>query len=88
MTYVSFIWDLDDDPGGNVQHCARHDVSKEEVQEAFHNIYDIDFSRSSGFPIAFGETNDGRHLAVIYQEIDEETVRPVTAYAVPRRKFP
>jgi hypothetical protein len=30
----------------------------------------------------FGCTPDDRHVIVIYEEIDEETVMPVTAYDV------
>jgi hypothetical protein len=26
MAFDSIIWDLDDDPDGNVQHCAEHGV--------------------------------------------------------------
>ena len=40
MSIDSIIWDLDDDPNGNVQHCAEHDVSKEEIEEVFKNILD------------------------------------------------
>ena len=29
MPFDSIIWDLDDDPDGNVQHCAEHGVTKE-----------------------------------------------------------
>jgi hypothetical protein len=27
--YTTIIWDLDDDPEGNVQHIAEHDLTKE-----------------------------------------------------------
>lgn len=37
-------------------------------------------SRSSGRPIAFGFTSDGRYIAVVYEEIDDCTLYPVTAY--------
>jgi hypothetical protein len=33
MAYHDIIWDLDDDPDGNVQHCDEHGVTKEEVEE-------------------------------------------------------
>jgi hypothetical protein len=48
MPFDSIIWDLDDDPDGNVQHCAEHGVTKEEVEEVFQNATDADISRSSG----------------------------------------
>lgn len=34
MRFDSIIWDLDDDPDGNVQHCAQHGVTKEEVRRS------------------------------------------------------
>jgi uncharacterized DUF497 family protein len=88
MPYTSIIWDLDDDPEGNVQHCAQHGVTQEEVEEVFDNATDQDFSRSSGRPVVFSDTSTGRHLMVAYDEIDEDTVYPVTAYDVPRRQRP
>lgn len=79
------VWDLDDDPRGNVQHCAEHGVSKEEVEDAFRNVTDIDISRSSRRPIVFGLTSAGRHVLVVYELIDKDTVYPITAYEVPPR---
>jgi hypothetical protein len=40
MRFDSIIWDLDDDPDGNVQHCAGHGITKEEVEEVFQNAED------------------------------------------------
>ncbi len=42
----------------------------------------IETSRSSGRFIAFGETSTGRLIAVVYDEVDEDAVYPVTAYDV------
>lgn len=75
-------WDLDDDPRGNVQHIAEHDVSKEEVEEVLDHPDGIERSRSSGLFIAFGSTATGRFIAVVYEQIDDESVYPVTAYEV------
>ena len=80
--------DLDDDPNGNVQHCAEHGVTKEEVEEVFQNATDADISRSSGRRVAFVDTGTGRHLLVVYEEIDADTVYPITAYDVPTRQRP
>lgn len=85
MAYQFIIWDLDDDPDGNVQHCAEHGVGKEEVEEVLQHATDADDSRSSGRPVVFGDTDAGRHLMVVYDEVDAESVYPVTAYEVPRR---
>jgi len=85
MPFHSIWWDTDDDPDGNVQHCARHGVTKDEVEEVLQNPTDTDESHSSGSPVAFGDTSTGRHLIVVYEEIDADTVYPITAYDVPRR---
>jgi uncharacterized DUF497 family protein len=88
MRFSSIVWDLDDDPDGNIQHCSLHGVTPEEVEEVFQNATDADVSRSSGRPVVFGDTDTGRHLMVVYELIDDETVYPVTAYEVPRSQGP
>ncbi|HZF13906.1 MAG TPA: hypothetical protein VFE33_34365 [Thermoanaerobaculia bacterium] len=85
MRFEAILWDLDDDPDGNVQHCADHGVTREEVEEALENAMDADISRSSSRPVVFGDTRTGRHLMVVYESVDVSTVYPVTAYEVPRR---
>jgi uncharacterized DUF497 family protein len=86
MAFAAILWDLDDDPEGNVQHIAEHGVTQDEVEEVFQNATDADISQSSSRPVVFGDTNVGRHLMVVYEEIDSDTVYPVTAYEVPRRR--
>lgn len=86
MPVDRIIWDLDDDPNGNVQHCAEHGISKEDVEDVFRNPIDADISRSSGRPVLFGDTRIGKRIMVVYDEIDKDSVYPVTAYEVPRRR--
>lgn len=86
MTFDVILWDLDDDPNGNVFHCSEHGVSRDEVEGVFENPSDVDVSRSTGRPVVFGLTRQGRHLLVVYERIDESTVYPITAYEVPRRQ--
>jgi uncharacterized DUF497 family protein len=86
MSFEFIIWDLHDDPDGNVRHCDEHGVTKEEVEEIFENPIDEDTSHSSGRPVIFGDTTAGRHLMVVYEQIDPDTVYPVTAYEVLRRQ--
>jgi uncharacterized DUF497 family protein len=76
---------MDDDPDGNVQHCAEHGISEDEVEDILQKAADIDVSRTTGRPVVFGDTSTGRHLMVVYEETDEQTVYPITAYEVPRR---
>ena len=86
MAIDAILWDLDDDPDGNVQHCAEHGVTKDEVEEVLQNAEDSDTSRSSGRPVVFGDTSTGRHLMVVYEEVEPDMVYPITAYDVPRRR--
>jgi len=83
---VQSIWDLEDDPKGDVQHILEHDVIQEEVEEVLDTYYDATaVSRSSGNPITFGWTSTGRYLAVEWELVGEDTptVYPLTAYPVP-----
>jgi hypothetical protein len=85
MAFLFILWDLDDEPDGNVQHCLEHNVMKDEVREVLQNPTSMDDSHSSGKPVAFGDTSTGRHLMVVYEEVDEDTAYPITAYEVPKR---
>ena len=82
MGYLTIIWDMDDDPEGNVQHIALHDLTKEEVEDVLADLEKRGMSRSSGLPLVFGTTSTGRFIAVVFEEIDTDTVRPVTAYDI------
>jgi hypothetical protein len=80
---VLVIWDLEDDPLGNIQHIAEHDIMPEEVEEVLNDRHSCTvFSASSGRPITFGWTSVGRYLAVVWEVADEDplTIYPVTAY--------
>lgn len=86
MPFSSIIWDLDEEPEGNVQHCLEHGVTKEEVEDVVQDPSSRrGISRSSGLPALFGDTRTGRHLIVVYEEIDADTIQPITAYDVDRR---
>ena len=80
MSYIEFIWDLDDDPRGNVAHIAEHGLSKEDVEYVMCNPTKTDTSRSSGRPIAYGYTDWGAYIAVVYEGVDVDVVYPVTAF--------
>ncbi len=79
---VTIIWDLDDDEEGNVQHIAQHFIDKEDVAHVFDNPVGVDTSDSSQRPMVFGYTIDDRYIAVIYDQIDEDSVYPITAFEV------
>lgn len=80
MSYEFVIWDLDDEVGGNVEHIAQHGLTKDDVEEVLRHPEQVETSRSSGHPVAFGYTDSGRQIAVVFEEIDPDTVRPITAY--------
>lgn len=67
---------------GNVAHIDEHGISKDEVVEVLHDPLSESVSRSSGRPIAFGITSSGKSIGVVYEQIDEDTVYPVTAHEV------
>lgn len=83
---LTVIWDLENDPNGNVQHIAENGVTKDEVEQVVENSCNpATQSRSSGLPIVFGYTNTGRFIAVVFEKVfdDPLTVYPVTAFDVP-----
>jgi uncharacterized DUF497 family protein len=82
---VFVLWDLDDDNEGNVQHIAEHGLTKEDVENVLEHPQGIGDSRSSDRKIAFGYALSGEKIAVLFDIIDEDTVRPVTAYEVDDR---
>jgi hypothetical protein len=86
------VWDLEDDPDGNVQHIEQHGVTPTEVEDViFNHFSDTAVSRTSDNNITFGYTAEGRYLAVVWQHVldDPLTIYPITAYDAPepmRRK--
>lgn len=80
MLDVDFIWD--EEPGGNVEHIAEHDLTPEDVIHAFHNIERFETSRSSGRPAIVGEIPDGDLIFIVYDYIDDTTVYVRTAYRI------
>jgi uncharacterized DUF497 family protein len=83
---VTIIWDLEDDPDGNVQHIAEHGITVEEVEEVLNDPRTrTGLSRRSGRPQAFGSTSTGKYITVIWEEVSEDprTIYTITAYEVP-----
>jgi len=81
MPWCELIWEWDEE-GGNVAHIAQHGVSPEDVEDVLENPIQYEKSRSSGRSMVFGYTGDGRRLAVVYEQLDDMTLYPVTAYEV------
>lgn len=65
IPYFGFIWELIDD--GNVAHIVQHGLTPEDFEPIVLNSEHLSFSRSSARPIAFGYTDDARHVVVIHE---------------------
>jgi len=81
--FTSIIWDHEDDPGGNVEHIAQHELTTDDVEHVLLAPTSAGVSRSTGLPVLWGYTPDGRYIIVVYQQVDDETIRVITAYDVP-----
>ena len=77
MPFYLFIWNVQVE-----EHLAVHGVTPDEFEGVVCDPDEVDQSRSSGRPIAFGETSTGKYLACVYELLDDTTVLPVTAYEV------
>ena len=86
MPVAHLVWDLENDPDGNVQHIAQHGIDQQEVQQViFSALSNTTASRSSGHRITFGYTDEGRYLAVVWEHVADDplTIYPITAYEAP-----
>jgi uncharacterized DUF497 family protein len=80
-------WDEPGDEGSNTAHTAEHGLTPAEVESAlFDENTRFDVSDSSDRPVAFGSTDTGRFIAVVFEVLnlaDPLVLRPITAYDVP-----
>jgi uncharacterized DUF497 family protein len=83
VAYLRILWDEEDDPDGNVQHIAEHDLSIEDVEHVLDNPSSEGTSRSTKLPVVWGRTPDDRYVIVVFEEPDQDTIRVITAYEVP-----
>ena len=77
MPYYFFVWTPE-----ITEHLAQHDVTQDEFEEVVSDPDFEDISRSSGHPVAFGQTSSGRYLCCVFRRIDDDTIEPITAYEV------
>jgi hypothetical protein len=77
------VWDLENDPRGNVQHIAQNGVTMEE-EVLFGAAEFSGTSASSGFPFVVGTASSGKDLVIVVAIVEEEplAVRPITAYEI------
>jgi uncharacterized DUF497 family protein len=83
MKLFQIVWDEDDEPEGNVAHIAEHGLTVEDVEYVLENPTNEDCSKSTGRPCCFGYTPDGEFIVVVYDQVDAESIYPITAYEVP-----
>ena len=83
MSFLRILWDSEDDPEGNVAHIAEHGLSVEDVEAVLAQPDSEGTSRSLGAPVVWGFTPDDKYIIVVYEQIDEDTIRVTTAYEVP-----
>ena len=77
MPYFQFLWLPEYE-----EHVTEPGASVEEFERIVQNPELTETSRSSGCPVAFGDADDGRLLACVYEVLDGFLVRPVTAFYV------
>ena len=82
MPINNVVWDLPNEPDGNVDHISEHGLTQQDVEDVLFGVHELDTSRSSGRPIALGFTSAGEYICVVFELIDSETVYPVTAYSL------
>jgi uncharacterized DUF497 family protein len=85
MRYLQVIWDDDESLEGNVQHIAEHGLTIEDVEYVLANPTEEAVSKQTSRPCCFGYTPDGDFIIVVYEQVTEEIIYPVTAYEVPER---
>ncbi|HRX81477.1 MAG: hypothetical protein H6821_12420 [Planctomycetaceae bacterium] len=77
MPYFEFLWTDD-----NIEHVEQHGISQDDFEHVVCNPTSKGYSRSSELPVAWGYTVDGRYIVTVYEELDDVTLLPVTAYEV------
>ena len=78
MTYLDFVWTEE-----IADHLAEHGITQDDFEHVICHPYSKGWSRSTGLPATWGYALDGRYIIAVYDELDEATILPVTAYEVP-----
>ncbi|MCR4413192.1 MAG: hypothetical protein NUV77_12290 [Thermoguttaceae bacterium] len=78
MPYYEFHWNDE-----VIEHIEERGLSQDDFEHVVCNPSSKGLSRSSGLPTVWGYTVDGRYIMAVYEELDEVTLLPVTAYEVP-----
>ena len=54
----------------------------EDAEHVLANPTSEGISKSTGLPVVWGYTADGIYIIVVYEQVDEGTLRVITAYEV------
>ena len=73
MVFAHFEWD-----DRNLEHIARHDVDQDEA-EAVIDLNPLILRTTDGKYLAYGQTDEGRQLLVVFVRKPEVVVRVITA---------
>ena len=77
MRWTRVFWDFES--GGNAEHVAEHGLDVDEVEHVLRAPVCFRVSRSCGRAMVYGYTPSGEYIVVVYEELDDDTVYPVTA---------
>lgn len=66
----------------NVEHIEEHGLTVDDVEYVLANPTSFGKSKSSGFPCVWGYIPSGDFIIVVYEDVDEMQIYPVTAYRV------
>ena len=78
MPWKDIVWNHEE--GGSVYHIAANGLSIGDVEYVVMNAERYAKSRASGRPILFGRTEGDDYDCVVYEEVGDVTIYPVTAY--------
>lgn len=65
------------------EKLALFDLTADEAARIVNEPMDVAVSRSSGLPLAFGYSDDGRYFAIPHKVIDRDTAQIVSGFPVP-----
>ncbi len=84
------LCEMENDPTGNARHAAAYGLTIGESEAVlFDEARSEDVSDSSGLPSVFGSTQSERHIAVVYDTIDRDSLVMLTVSILesePRRR--
>jgi len=75
MPFYFFVWTPE-----RLEKIEQHGVEQNDFEDIVQNPQRLEKSRSSDRLIAFGYSHDGRWLACVFENLEDDTILPITAY--------